>query len=123
MSVLTGRDRAESSSGAAAGPSAPPEDEGVEPVDPEFLAALPEELQQEVLESRRREIQQRRSAREREEAQRVRAAHMHRDSHSAKLGAEIRHLPLPNSAQQNDVTKSLDSGATGESGGRCNQPA
>ena len=40
-------------------------------MDPEFLAALPEELQQEVLESRRREIQQRRNAREREEAQRV----------------------------------------------------
>ena len=36
------------------GRSAPPEDEGVDPVDPEFLAALPEELQQEVLESRRR---------------------------------------------------------------------
>ena len=47
-------------------------DEGVDPVDPEFLAALPEELQQEVLESRRREIQARRSARERAEAQRVR---------------------------------------------------
>ena len=46
----------------------------MEPVDPEFLAALPEELQQEVLESRRREIQTRRNAREREEAQRVRAA-------------------------------------------------
>ena len=41
-------------------------------MDPEFLAALPEELQQEVLESRRREIQARRSARERAEAQRVR---------------------------------------------------
>ena len=47
-------------------------DEGVDPVDPEFLAALPEELQQEVLESRRREVQARRSARERAEAQRVR---------------------------------------------------
>ena len=65
---------AASSSGAAAGLSAPPGDEGIDPVDPEFLAALPEELQQEVLESRRREIQQRRSAREREEAQRVRTA-------------------------------------------------
>ena len=41
-------------------------------MDPEFLAALPEELQQEVLESRRREIRARRSARERAEAQRVR---------------------------------------------------
>ena len=41
-------------------------------MDPEFLAALPEELQREVVESRRREIQARSSAREREEAQRVR---------------------------------------------------
>lgn len=72
--AVTGPACAESLSGAAAGPSAPPEDEGVDPVDPEFLAALPEELQQEVLESRRREIQQRRNAREREEAQRVRMA-------------------------------------------------
>lgn len=63
---------AASFSEAAAGPCAPPEDEGMDPVDPDFLAALPEELQQEVMESRRREIQQRRSAREREEAQRVR---------------------------------------------------
>ena len=46
----------------------------MDPVDPEFLAALPEELQQEVLESRRRDIQQRRNAREREEAQRVRTS-------------------------------------------------
>ena len=41
-----------------------PEAEDLEPIDPEFLAALPPDLQREVLENREREVRARRMARE-----------------------------------------------------------
>ena len=39
------------------------EDEGLEPIDPEFLAALPPDLQREVLENREREVRARQMVR------------------------------------------------------------
>jgi hypothetical protein len=72
-----------SSAEAAAGPSGdqppPPQpeqqgDEDMEGIDPDFLAALPPELQEEVLEQHRREQQRRRAAAACEAAQEVRAS-------------------------------------------------